>query len=218
MTHQTPVEDPRELGEESEDGWFEDELDEAPRRPRRKLLSPVPVTLFVILVGALGFLGGVEVEKNHTSSSSSGGLPSGLAALRSRFAGAARAGSTASSGSGASASGFPGAGGGGGFAGLAGAGVTTGEVSYVSGDTLYVTSGENTVKVEAPSGTTVTKTVSSSVHGVHPGDTVVVRGSQGKTGSVTASSISVSSSGGSSTGTAGSAGSGISTQSLFGAG
>ena len=67
--------------------------------------------------------------------------------------------------------GFPGAG------GLSG-GLTTGEVSYVSGSTLYVNSGENTVKVSAPAGTKVSKTVSTSVHSIHPGDTVVVRGSQ----------------------------------------
>ena len=41
----------------------------------------------------------------------------------------------------------------------------------------------------------MSKTVSTSVHSIHPGDTVIVRGSQGGNGSITASSISISSAG-----------------------
>jgi len=221
MTPQMPVDEPVPLDyeHEPEEDWYEDDPEEVPRRPRRKLFSPVPVALLVILLVACGFFAGVEVEKSNSSSSSSSGLAAGLSALRSRFGGTGTAARTGSTGT----SGFPGAAGGG-FAGggFAGAGVTTGEVSYVSGDTLYVTSGENTVKVKVPSGTTVSKTVSTSVKSVHPGDTVVVRGSQGKNGSVTASSLSISSSGGSSTSssTGASTGSGgsSSTPQLFGAG
>jgi len=92
-------------------------------------------------------------------------------------------------------------------------------VSYVSGNTLYVVTGEgNTVKVSAPAGTKVSKTVSTTVHSIHPGDTVVVQGSQSG-GSVKASSITVgsggsSSSAGSSTGSSSAGGS----QQLFGSG
>ena len=71
-----------------------------------------------------------------------------------------------------------------------------------------------TVKVKAPAGTTVTKTVSTSVHSVHPGDTVIVKGSKNKNGTVTASSVSVSSSSGSTSSAAGSSGA----AQLFGAG
>jgi hypothetical protein len=92
-------------------------------------------------------------------------------------------------------------------------------VSYVSGDTLYVATRQgNTVKVTAPTGTKVTKPVSTNVQGIHPGDTVVVTGTQGAGGSVTASSISVGSSSGGS-GATSSTGSGASaTQPLFGSG
>jgi hypothetical protein len=153
---------------EPEDEWLEDEPEEAPPRPRRKLLSPLPTTLLVVLLIVGGFFAGVEVEKSQSSSGTSSGFPAGLSALRSAAAGGA---SKSTSGT---TSGFP--------AGFSAAGLTTGEVSYVSGNTLYVTNTEgNTVKVKAPAGTALTKTVSTSVHSVHPGDTVVVRGSQNKT-------------------------------------
>jgi hypothetical protein len=220
MTNETPTETSTlDYDAEPEDDWL-DEGEELPSRPRRKLLSPLPLTLLVVLLIACAFFGGVEVEKGNTSSGGSAGLGSGLAAVRSRLAGAGRSRTGAA---GTSTSGFPGAGGsfaGAGAGGLAGAGLTTGEVSFASGDTLYVTSSEgNTVKVSAPQGTKVTKTVTTTVDDVHPGDTVVVRGTQNKNGSISASSIAVSSSAGSSTGTAGSttAGAGA-TQQLFGAG
>ena len=68
----------------------------------------------------------------------------------------------------------------------------------------------------------MSKTVSTSVHSVHPGDSVVVRGITSTSGSVSASSISITSSG-SSTGGASTGGSGGSSgagasQQLFGAG
>jgi hypothetical protein len=196
---------------EPEEEWLEDEPEEMPARPRRKLLSPLPVTLLVVLLVACGFFAGVEVEKGQSSAGTSSGFPAGLSALRS-----AAAAGTSKSTSGAP-SGFPGASSGGApGTGFSAGGLTTGEVSYVNGSTLYVTNTEgNTVKVKAPIGTTVTKTVSTSMHSVHPGDTVVVRGSQDKNGSVTASSVSVSSSSGSTSSTAGSSGS---AQQLFGAG
>jgi hypothetical protein len=197
---------------DAEEEWLE-EPDELPHRRRRKLIAPVPVALLGALLLAGGFLGGVEVEKGQSRSTAPGsGSPAGLAALRST-------GGTGRAAGNAGARGFFGAGGG--FPGGGGAGgLTSGEVSYVSGSTLYVTSGEgNTVKVSAPAGTRVSKSVATNVHSIHPGDTVVVRGSQGTNGSVTASSISINSSG-SGTGTGGSSGSsgaGAATQ-LFGSG
>jgi hypothetical protein len=168
----------------------------------------------VVLLVAGAFFAGVQIEKGQSSSSTSSGLPAGLAALRNAGSGSS-GGAGAQSGAGAALPGggsFPGAG------GLSG-GLTAGEVSYVSGSTLYVNSGESTVKVSAPAGTKVSKTVSTNVHSIHPGDTVVVRGSQSRNGSVTASSISISSAG-SSTGTGssnGSSGAGTTPQ-LFGSG
>jgi hypothetical protein len=214
----TPVDDAPQLdyGREPEEDWLE-EPDELPRRPRRKLLAPVPAALLVALLVAGGFFAGVKVEKGQSASATSSGVPAALAGLR---AAGGRSSSRAGSSSGGGSA-FPaGAGflGGGGRAG----GLTTGEVSYVSGSTLYVTSGEgNTVKVNAPAGTNVTKTVSTSVHSIHPGDTVIVRGSQGAGGNVTASSISISAAGSGSgaggSGAGGSTGAGAAQQ-LFGSG
>lgn len=175
---------------DTEEDWLE-EPGELPRRRRRKLLAPVPLALFAALLLGGGFLAGVEVEKGQTKSTPAGAGSRRLATLGGGAG--ASTGSRAARGSGgplaAEGAGFPG---GGGFAGN----LTRGEVSYVSGNTLYVTSAEgSTVKVNAPAGTRVSKTVSTSLHSVHPGDTVTVTGSQGTNGRVTASSITIGASG-----------------------
>jgi hypothetical protein len=211
-TADTHVEEPADLDYEQED-WLAEE-DELPPRPRRKLLSPVPVTLAAVLLVALAFFAGVQVEKGQSSSGTAGGVPSGFAALRARLGASAGGSSTGLAGASGRA-------GGGGFPGASGAfgALTRGEVSYVSGDTLYVVTGEgNTVKVSAPAGTKVSKTVSTNVHSIHPGDTVTVQGSQ-TGGSVKASSITVGS-GGSSSSAGSSAGSSSAggSQQLFGSG
>jgi hypothetical protein len=215
-TRDTPIEEEAQLDydQEPEDDWLE-EPEEPPRRPRRKLLAPVPAALLVVLLIAGAFFAGVEVEKGQSSTPMSSGFPAGLAALRGAGGGSSSSTRTTSGGGGgafAGGGGFPGA------SGLSG-GLTTGEVSYVSGNTLYVNSGENTVKVSAPTGTKVSKTVSTSVHSIHPGDTVIVRGSQSGKGSVTASSISISSAGsGSGTSSSGGSSSTGASQQLFGSG
>jgi hypothetical protein len=218
-TRETPIDEEMQLdyGDEAENEWFEDS-GELPRRPRRKLLSPLPAILLVVLLVATAFFAGVKVEKGQSSSSTSSGFPAGLAALRAAGSGSSSSSRTTTGSTTGGGGGFPSSGGFPGAGGLSG-GLTTGEVSYVSGSTLYVNSGENTVKVSAPAGTKVSKTVSTSVHSIHPGDTVIVRGSQSGKGSVTASSISISSTG-SGTGTSsssGSSGAGAAAQ-LFGSG
>lgn len=180
---------------EEEDEWLDDDS-ELPRRPRRRLLTPIPLALLAVLLIACGFIGGVLVQKGQGGTASpsggaSGGFPSGLAALKGAVPDAGAAGGTRSAGgSGAKggASAFPD------FGGAGGGGVTTGEVAYVRGNTLYVTDSQgNTVKVSAAAGSKVTKTVSTRAKSIHPGATVVVLGSKAKNGSISASSISVSS-------------------------
>jgi hypothetical protein len=149
--------------------WLED-LSALPPRPRRRLLRPAPLALIAVLLVALGFLGGVLVEKGQTGSST----PTSGTALASRLRGLT------------------------GSAGAAGATrPTSGTVSFVSGQTLYVTTGEsNTVKVKASAATSVTKTVKSAVKSIHPGETVTVTGSIAANGTVDAESIRVGSTGG----------------------
>ncbi len=180
------------LDEEEDDGAHPEEL---PARPRRRLLTPLTVALLLALTAACGFIAGVQIQKGQTSSSSPG-LPSGIAA---------RLGALRSRGSGGG-SGFSFPGGAGGFPGAGaadgtGSGFTAGEVAYIRGSTLYVTDDQgNTVKVTT-SGSKVSKTVSTGVNSIRPGDTVVVQGSQTKRGGIEASSISLSSSGSSSAAT-----------------
>jgi hypothetical protein len=172
------------------DAWL-DQGDELPPRPRRRLLAPVPLALLAALLIACGFIGGVEVQKGQTSSSSTatagagaGGFASRLAALGGARPGAGTAAGAGST-SGSSSTGAAGAAGSGG-------GVTTGQVAYVSGNTLYVTTSQgNTVKVSAAAGAKVTKTVSTKAKSIHPGETVVVLGSRASNGSVSATSITV---------------------------
>ncbi|MGD0455253.1 MAG: hypothetical protein ABSB69_16830 [Solirubrobacteraceae bacterium] len=183
---QTPAYEPIE--EEEADEWLEepDEL-ELPARPRRRLLTPIPLALLGVLLIAGGFIAGVQVQKGQTSTASTGGASASLA---SRFA--ALGGGTSGTGktpTGAAAGGFPGAG--------TGAGrPTSGTVAYLDGNTLYVTNSEgNTVKVKTSPSTSVTKTVKTKLKGIYPGETVTVTGAIGSNGTVSAESISVGSSG-----------------------
>lgn len=147
-----------------EEHWTE-ELEELPTRPRRKLLTPLTGALLALLIAACGFIGGVLVEKGQGSSSPSAG---GLAALR----------------GGAAPRDFQNA--------LAGKGgkVTAGQVSSVEGRTIYVSTGQGgTVRVKVPVGESVSRTVTTSVHAIHPGDTVIVQGPRGKGGVIKATSV-----------------------------
>jgi hypothetical protein len=48
-----------------QDRWLEED-EELPRRPRRRLLRPLPLALLGVLLTACGFIGGVLVEKGET--------------------------------------------------------------------------------------------------------------------------------------------------------
>jgi hypothetical protein len=182
------------------DGW-EEPIEALPPRPRRRLLgkggNPVALALLGVLLLACGFIGGALVEKGQSNSgSSAAGGGSGLAARFAALRGGASSGTSSSTSGGATAARSTG----GAFSGSAGTGFTrptAGTVAYLAGSTLYVTnSEENTVKVKTSAGTTVTKTVTSSVKDIHPGETVTVIGAAGADGAVTAESISAGSSGG----------------------
>jgi hypothetical protein len=195
-THDPAIQPPETLTyepiEDEQDEWAEEpEEHELPARPRRRLLTPIPLALLGVLLIAAGFIAGVQVQKGETSSSSSTG--GSAASLASRFA--ALRGGTSSTGTsssktpaGAPAGGFPGIG--------AGANrPTSGTVAYLSGNTLYVTNSEgNTVKVNTSPKTSVTKTVKTKLKGIYPGETVTVTGATGTNGTVSAESVSVGSS------------------------
>jgi hypothetical protein len=207
---------------EEEEEVFEDEEDAEDReqasfsrRPRRRLLTPLTALLFAILVGAGGFIAGVQVEKGEVPAGSASGGGGRLASLLGSAGGAG--GSAASGRTGAAGtSGGSGEGGAsgagsrfGGSASAGGAGATVGQVANVSGSDLYVTELQgNTIKVAA-SAAQITKQVGTSVKGIHPGDTVVVQGTHLSDGSIQAATVRDS-------GSAGAGGGGIGA--LFGAG
>jgi hypothetical protein len=165
--------------------------DELPRRPRRKPATPLTASLAAVLIAALGFIGGVKVQKSSTDSGSGAGAGAG---------GFARARAGAGS--------FTPGGGGGGARGGGQSDATVGSVANVDGKTLYVTDASgNTIRVKTNSSSKVTRTAVSKATDVHPGDTVIVQGSKSSSGTVTATSV---------TATAKNATSGIA--GLFGAG
>ena len=138
------------------------------RRPSR--LTPLTGGLLALAIAAVGFVGGVLIEKGQTGSSGGAALPGGLQVP------------------------------GGGPAGLAAAqsagGTTFGTVANVTGRTLYVTDAQgNTIKVLTTKGSTVTRSASSKVGDIHPGDTVVIQGQQRRSGTVKAQSIRASAAG-----------------------
>jgi hypothetical protein len=197
---------------EDERVWI-DEPPELPARPRRRLLTRVTGALLAAVLVAGGFLVGVVVEKGQASSTSAAAGAGGAAAARfGRLGGATGAGARGTAGSGP----------GGGIGGAGGAGsATAGQVAFVQGTTLYVTDTQgNTVKVTTSPGSTVTKSVKASTKSIHPGETVIVTGTTGKGGAVSAESIRVGGEGPASTppagGSSGKAGGGE--PALFGSG
>ena len=166
------------------DDDFETEVLPVRWRPR---LAPLTAVLALCVVAGAAFIGGVEVQKANGGSSASAATGSG------RFAAARNAAAAARSGRGAGASNgaFPGAG------AFTAGDMTVGLVTLIKGTTLYVTDlTGNTVKVRTAPGMQVSKTVSTTVKGIHPGDSVVVRGTKQKDGSTKASSVSIGTSSG----------------------
>jgi hypothetical protein len=160
----------------------EDDWDDAPITPRARIPRPTKL-LAMLAVAVAAFAGGIFAQRHWGSSSSVGSQGGSSAAARLANAGLTGQAATRRFG----ANGGTGTGAGGGLADA-----TIGQVSYLKGTTLYVTdTSGNIVKVTVPKGTPVTKSVSTGLTGVRPGDTVVIRGSQGKSGTVTATSVSV---------------------------
>jgi hypothetical protein len=153
------------------------------RRSRRLPVVTAALALAVVAGGA--FLGGVEIQKHYGASSATAASP--RAAVT---AGRARTGATGQLGQFGQFGQFghrPGA------TTAAGSGMTTGLVTVIKGSTLYVTDfSGNTVKVTTK-GARVSKTVTTTVKALSPGDTVVVRGTQAKDGSYAATAITLGS-------------------------
>ena len=145
-----------------------------------RLRLPLAGLLAAALVAA-GFWGGAAVEKGHASSSAAAGLAARFRAGGGAAAGGAGGGFRAPGGG---AAGF------GGGTGTTTAAAATGTLSVVDGKTLYVlTSTGSLLKVTLGQSTTVTRNAKASADELRPGDTVVVQGSTGTGGNVTATSV-----------------------------
>lgn len=156
---------------EERDDWY-DGGEELPPRPHRRLLTPLTGGLAAVLLAGVGFIAGVEVQKDQ-------GAPATAAAsagARTAFGGA----------------GLPGSAG-----GAAGAGrPTIGTVSSAHGSVLYVKDSSGiTVRVKTTRASKVFRTAGSTVRRVHPGDTVIVQGSTAKDGTVRATRVSATAAG-----------------------
>jgi hypothetical protein len=149
------------------EGDIDAELAAVPKKTR----LPGPTLLLTAGVVALvGFLGGIQADKAWGGKSSSSGASSG-----------ARAGFGARSGT----SGF----GGTGSAGAAG-GATVGTVEKIVGNTIYLkTTSGSTIKVTTGGTTKVTVSKTGKAKDLKSGTTVVVQGSTGSDGTITATTV-----------------------------
>jgi hypothetical protein len=167
-----------------DDDIYEDDWEPAPEeralppRRRRRLVTPASALLAAVLIGALGFIGGVEVQKGQADSST-GTTAGGAAAARAGLGGAA------------------GGGAGGGFAGPGGVrgNATVGTVANKHGSSLYVKDSDGTtIRVNTTSHSKINRTATASAGAIHPGDTVVVQGTKSSSGTITATEINATSS------------------------
>jgi len=167
-----------------DDDWEADE-EPLPKRPRRRLVTPISAALAGALVGALGFIGGVEVQKGQDD----GGSGTNASAPAFASAGAGNRGGFAR-GAGGTGGGGPQFGGGG------QSNATVGAVANKKGSTLYVKDSDgNLVRVKTTSHSKINRTASTSAGAIHPGDTVIVQGSTSKNGTVTATQINATAAG-----------------------
>jgi hypothetical protein len=137
-----------------------------------RLSRPTAILSALVLLAA-GFWGGITLEKDEGSSTSSGFA--GFAALRSAGAG----------GTGSARSAFG-----------ASSNATIGTVTDRIGNALYVTSTSGSlIKVTLASSTSLTRNAKTSLSGLKVGDSVVVSGVKTGNGQMTASSISATAAG-----------------------
>ena len=142
---------------------IEHDVPEPVRRPRRRGLTPLTGGLAAVIVGAGGFIGGVQLQKSQGATTAAATRPA---------AGQLPAGGPPGTAAGASDA------------------ATTGTVEYTKGNVLYVKDSDgNTIKVKIKSSSDVTRTASTEAEDVQPGDSVVVQGAANDNGTVTATAV-----------------------------
>jgi hypothetical protein len=171
------------------DGDLAEELAAAEPRKDRRIPSPTVFLAAGVLIVA-GFAGGVQADKHWGRKPA----PTGFDQLA-RLAGQGGGGLSGAGGA-AGRRGAFGQGGGFGRQGAAGAGAapsggggTTGTVKLVDGDVIYVQTSSGIVRVKTTGATKVSVARSAKVKDLKAGASVVVRGTPGQDGSVTATAV-----------------------------
>ena len=179
-----------------------DVTDELAAPPRRRLPA-LTLALGAGVFATVGFLAGVEVQKDSAEDGGSRASAPNGAQGAAQYGGRAAGGAGAPGGTGQGTGAQPGTGTGTGPA----AGVTSGTVKVVDGSFIYVSdSSGNIVKVKTDAGTKIQVTQDGKAVDLTPGDTVVVRGATGEDGSVTATTVTEGTAGAGRTGTGGAPG------------
>ncbi len=151
----------------STDYFFADDVDEMPDPSSRRLVTPWTLAFAALLVGGLGFVAGIQMEKRQASSEVAVTFPGGFVPDLSGAPGGAPIAQ-----------------------GGAGGDATIGEVKLVDGDNVYVTTADGTtVKVTTTADSEVTTMSDGTVADLEVGDTVVVQGTTDADGTVAASRI-----------------------------
>lgn len=142
---------------------------------KKGLRASWPISVLIALLLVIGGVAlGSYLQRSHSTSTTATGRAAGF----SGFGGAGAAAGGAAGNAATSTS------------------VTSGTVTDIIGNTVYVTnSSGNLVKVTVSSTTTVDRDAASSISGLKPGDTVTVQGPTEKNGSVSAASISATAKG-----------------------
>ena len=157
------------------DGDLAEELAAAPR-PRRRPPS-VTVLLGAGVLIVAGFAGGVQADRHWGAQK-----PSDASSVINQFA-AARGGGQRGQGFGPGAGARPGTG------TARDANATTGTVKLVDGDIIYVQTATGVVRVKTNGSTKVTVAKKAAPKDLKAGSTVVVQGTPGQDGTVTATSV-----------------------------
>jgi hypothetical protein len=158
-------------------------------RPKRA--RPAGPTLYLAagLLALVGFIGGVGADRTWGGQAPSAATGPGAAAARGGQAGPAGAGGPQGQGGGRMGGGGMGGGGMGG-GGMGGGGMTAGTVQKISGNTVYLRTADGSlVKVVMNGSTKVRTTKNGTVRDLKSGASVVVQGTAGQDGTVTATTV-----------------------------
>jgi hypothetical protein len=171
---------------------FEGDLDtELAARPPRRKLPGATVYLGAGVLVVAGFAGGVQADKHWGSSGNASGaaqFPGAAGGFGGQRGGAGAAGTGQRPGG--LAGGLGGAGGGANAPGGAAGGATFGTVKLVDGKTVYVqTSSGGVVQVATNGKTKISVSKNGTVKDLAPGSTIIVQGTPGTGGTMTATTI-----------------------------